>query len=174
MCVREPEVHQQNPATLFAHDVAGLDVPVQKTGGVNRACGAADVDGDERRFAGAHRTVRRQEFRERLTVDEVAPESQAPLVPVDAIDRHDVRVPDAGDRSRFTEQRVEFLISIESARQQELQSDVALERRIERAVDFAERAAPDALQILKGPPPTQRRRRLTLDGRFRLEFGIVQ
>ena len=47
----------------------------------------ADVDADERRFACAERALGVDELRERPAEDEIAPEADAPVVPVDAVDR---------------------------------------------------------------------------------------
>ena len=105
--------------------------------------------------------------------DEIAPEPDAPFVAVDAVDRHDVGVTHAGDRPRFAEQRAGFVVSIETARQEELQRDVALERRVERAIDLAERAAADALQPFERSPAIQRIRRWIV-GEPRFELVFVQ
>ena len=175
--VREPEIHQQDPAALLAHHVAGFDVAVEKSGGVDGAGSAADVDADERGFARAHRALRRDELRERLAVDEIAPEPDASVVAVHAVDRDDVRVPHARDRPRFAQQRAGFLVSIEAARQEELQRDVALKRGIERAIDLAERAAADALQVFERSPAIQRAQapgRRTVSFRARVGPRLIQ
>ena len=171
--VREPEIHQQDPAALLAHHVAGLDVAVEKAGGMHRADGAADLDADERRFARAGRALPGDELRQREAVDEVAPEPEAPVVLVDAVDRHDVRVPHPRDGTRLTKQRADFLVPCEPAGQEELQRDVALQRGVERAIDFAERAAPDALQVFERSPPIQRIS-IGAAGQSRFELGLVQ
>ena len=44
--VRESEIHQQDPAALLAHDVAGLDIAVDESRGMDRADRPADVDAD--------------------------------------------------------------------------------------------------------------------------------
>jgi hypothetical protein len=49
---------------------------------------------------------------------------------------------------------------------------VALKRGVERAIDFAERTAADALQVLERSPAIQRIRRRTF-GQSRFELGVV-
>ena len=93
---------------------------------------------------------------------------------VHAIDRHDVGVAHPGHRPRFTEQRVGFGVSIETAGQKELQSDVTLECRVERSVDLAERASPHPLQALERPPTLQRLWSRAIGKRNGFELGFVQ
>ena len=59
MFVRESEIHQQDPAAILAHHVAGLDVAVEKSRRVHRPGCPADVDSDKCRFVGPHGTLRR-------------------------------------------------------------------------------------------------------------------
>ena len=80
----------------------------------------------------------------------------------------------ACDRSRLPEERADFLVSIEATGQKELQRDVALESRIERTVDLAERATPHALKALERSPMVQRPRRWAIGGRSCFELGFVQ
>ncbi len=58
--VRETEIHQQNPAALFAHSVAGFNIAVQESGGMHGANGFTQIDDDVGGFHGAERTLRRQ------------------------------------------------------------------------------------------------------------------
>ena len=153
--VCESEIHQEDPAALLAHHVAGFDVAVEKPGGMHRAGRAADVNADQRCFARAHRALRGDDLRQRLALDEIAPEPEAPVVAVHAVDRHDVRVSHPCDRSCFPKQRADFLVSVEPALQEELQRDVALKRGVERAIDFPERTAADALQVFERSPAIQ-------------------
>ena len=55
--VREPEIHQQDPAAGFPHHVARFDVAVQKSRGMDRRRGLADVDADQRRLRCAERAL---------------------------------------------------------------------------------------------------------------------
>ena len=173
MFVGESEIHQQDPATLLAHHVGGLDVAMEESRGMHRAGRAADVNADQRCFARSHRALRGDEFCQRLALDEVAPETDASVVTVHAVNRHDIRVPHPCDRSRFAKKRADFLVSIEPAWQEEFQRNVALKRRVERAINFSERAAADALQVFEGSPAIQRIRR-RVAGQSRFELGFVQ
>ena len=51
---------------------------------------------------------------------------------------------------------------------------MALKRRVERTIDFAERAAADALQVFERSPAVQRIGRWAMGGQSRFEFGVVQ
>ena len=169
--VGEPEVHQQDPAALLAHDVAGLDVAVDESRGMHRSHRPADVDPDERGFPRAQGTLTAQELQERLALDEVAPEPDPPIVLVHAVDRHDVGVSDARHRPRFGE-HASLGLPGEPAGEEELEGDVALERRVEGTVDLAERASSHSPQVLEWPPAIQVPRRGTGGGRG-LELGLV-
>ena len=158
--VREAEIHQQDPAALLAHHVAGLDVAVEKSRGVNRTDRPADVDADQRRFARTHRTLRGEQFRQRLCPGR----SRSRIRPARRADPRRRSAATLGCRTRAIARasRSSALASssrLRRAGEQELQRDVALERRVERAVDLAERAAPDALQALERSPAVQRIRR---------------
>ena len=78
------------------------------------------------------------------------------------------------DRPGFPQQRAGFVVSIETAGQEQLQGDVALERRVERAVDLAERSAAHALQVLERTPTLQRARRWCVGEGSRSDLGLVQ
>ena len=154
----ESEVHQQDSATLLAHHVARLDVAVEQSHGVNGADRPADVDDDEGRLARAQRTLRGEQTRERGALHEVAPESHSPVVQIHAVDRQHVGVAQSRDRPGFQKECTGLVVSIEAARQQQLQGDVALECRVERAVDLAERAAPTRWRCSNGPSAQRLRR----------------
>ena len=150
--VREPEVHQQDPAALLAHHVAGLDVAVDESRGMDCARCPADVEPDQRGFAWAKGALQGQKVRQRRALHEVAPEADPPVVLVHTEDRDDVRVSDPGHRPRLGQQRARLGLAVLAARQEQLQRDVALERRVEGAVDLSEPAASHALHALERPP----------------------
>ena len=110
---------------------------------------------------------------ERLALDEIAPETDASVVAVHAVDRHDVRVPHACDRTRFAKQRAASSSRLSAPGQEELQRNVALKRGVERTIHLAERAAADALQVFERSPAIQRIRRWTV-GEPRFELVFVQ
>ena len=178
--MRESEIHEEDAPALLAHDVARLDVAMEEPCAVHGGDGAADVDADQRRFARADNALPADELHQRLAVDEVAPETEPAVMAVHAVDRHDVRVPHACDGARFAKQRADFVVSIEPARQEELQRDIALKRRVERAIDLAERAAAHPLQVLERSPAIQRLwhiRRIGCAGaagQLRCELCLVQ
>ena len=169
--MREPEVHQQDPAALLAHHVAGLDVAVDEPGGVDRARRPADVHPDQSGLPRAKGALPGHQFLERRSLHEVGPEPDPSVVLVHAEDRDDVRVSDPGQRPRLGEQRARVVLAVQAARQEQLQRDVALERRVEGAVDLAERPASHALHALERPPVLQRQGHGDF-GRRRLELGF--
>jgi hypothetical protein len=151
-----------------------LDVAVDESRGMHRPGRPADVDADECRLARAQGTLDGHDVRERLALHEVAPEADPPFVLVDTVDRHDVGVPDFCHRPRFLEQRARLGGRVESARQQQLQGDVALERRVEGTVHLAEGASPHALQTLERPPTIELRWQEAFGSRVGRELGFVR
>src|SRR5580765_1060538 len=172
--VRESEIHQQNSAALLAHDVAGFDIAVEQSGGMYCANRPRDIDTHERCLTGTQRTLDREQARERLALYEVAPEPDPPFVPVHPVDRQDVGMSHSRNRPGFPEQRAGFVVSIETSGQEELQRDLTLERRVERAIDLAERSSPHTLQPLERPPTLQRLCGRALARRSRSDLGFFQ
>src|SRR5205085_3199586 len=138
--MRQPEIHQQNAPALFAHHIARLDIAMQESRGVHGADRLAQLDADVSSFAGAERSMALEQVRQRFSADEFAPESDASIVPVDSIYRHDVGMAHARDEARFLENRASFGVRIESSGKQELQRHLAFESRVPSAINFAESA----------------------------------
>jgi hypothetical protein len=78
------------------------------------------------------------------------------------------------NRPGFPQQRAGFVVSIETSGQEELQRDLTLERRVERAVNLAERSSPDTLQPFERPPTLQRLCGRALARRSRSDLGFFQ
>ena len=89
------EVHEDDAAARFAHDVLCFDVAVQQAGGVDSGERGADVLPDRRPFARAERAARSHDPIERFPFDELHPEPDAIVVLLGAEHLHHVRVADA-------------------------------------------------------------------------------
>ena len=101
--VGESEIHQQDPAALFPHHIAGLDIAVEESCRVYGANRPADIDADECGLTGTQWTLCIEKVRKRPALDEVAPEPDPSVVAAHAMDRHDVGVSHTGDGARFPE-----------------------------------------------------------------------
>ena len=152
------EVHQDDPAALFAHHVGGLDVAMHEPGCVNRREGAAQVEPDERRFARRKRPVLLEDVLEREPADELHPQADTTLDRLRPVDGDDVGMRDAREQPPFGEELRRHRFGA-GALAQELQSDIAVERRVAREVDVAERSAAHATDHDELCPPRPRLQR---------------
>ena len=148
----EAEVHEQDAAAFFAHDVFGLDVAVEEAGAVDGGKGSADVDADERGFAVAEGALRGEEGGKGFALDEVGPKAYAVVVAIDAVDVHDVGMENRGHGAGFAEHGLVLFFAADGSGEKELEGYFALEVRIPRAVDFAEAAGADAGQEAERAP----------------------
>src|SRR5262249_7252365 len=87
-----------------------------------------------------------------LTADKIAPEADAAIAAVHSINRNNVGMADARNRSRLRHNGGVFAFGIKSARQQKLQRDLTLQSRVPCMVNFAKAAGPQLLKKLKFPP----------------------
>ena len=97
------EVHQHEPAALFADDVLRLDVAMDEAGGVDRGQRPAQILAEQRRFAPAERALSLQQLFEGVAADELHPQADAAVVGVDAVHGDDVAVADAGQEAAFVQ-----------------------------------------------------------------------
>ena len=88
---------------------------------------------------------------ERLAAHELHPQSDAIIVLLGAVDLHDVRVAHARKPPRLLEDPRVRLAPIALVVEQ-LERDVAVERRVPRAKDLAGRAVPDAIEEREPAP----------------------
>ena len=86
------EVHQHEAAALLAHDVLRLDVAVHQAGLVDRRQRAAQLLADQRRFARTERTGGSQQLFEGAAADVLHPQTDPPVLLLDAEHRDDVAV----------------------------------------------------------------------------------
>jgi hypothetical protein len=171
----ETKIHEQDPAAFFAHRVSGFDVAMQQTGSVNCAYSPAQIDANVGGFSRAKGSLFSKQSRERLPANEIAPESDATPMAVDTIYGHDIVVPHAGNGPSLTQQGFDFRFLVQSAGEQQLQSDLAFERSIKSAVDFAKGTLTHFLNEPEGSPVSERRTSIGLavvsHGESRLVHG---
>ena len=143
----QAEIHQDDPAAFFAHDVLGLDVAVDQPGTMHGPQRAANVPADQRGLLGAHAAVLAQNPVEVLTVDEIHPHAYVPFVFGDAKDGHHVLMAQAGEQAGFGNNGgIQFLGGIPGA--QELEGDFTFESQVPGSVHHAEASDSDAFADL--------------------------
>jgi hypothetical protein len=126
--------------------------------GVNRRQRTAQIDPDERRFAGAERTVLVETLLERGAANQLHPETDAVIVHIHAVHCDHVGVPYSRQQPalRGNPRCLQILHGIVDS--QELQRHFPLEMVVPDAVDVAERSAAEALEQCEVPPAPDRRR----------------
>ena len=145
------EVHQDNPAAVFAHDVLGLDVAMHETGRMHGREGLTEILTDERGLARAPRAIGREQRLERAPANELHAQPGAPVPLLGVVHDDDVRVLDAGERASLVQHAVDQAVA-PAVDVQELDRHLALQLRIARAIDVAERALADKLEELETSP----------------------
>src|SRR4029453_8221194 len=109
--------------------------------------GTADIDPDERCLPGIERTARGENLIERQPLDEFHPQSDGPVVLVDAVYHHHARMPHAGEQAPFLDDRRRSVVRAEN-----LQGNVTFEKRIPRQVQSAETTTADFAADLEPSP----------------------
>ena len=142
-----PEVHEHNASAAFAHDVVRLDVAVHQSRLVHRRDGAAHVDADDRRLPWIQRAARPDDARQREALDELHPQANDAVVPIDAVDGDHVRVPDARQQPSFLDD-----LSGTRGSAQQFQGDVSLQRVVPGEIHGAEVALADRAAKHQRPP----------------------
>ncbi len=150
-----PEVHQHEAPALLAHDVLRLDVAMHEPGLVDRRQRTAQFLANERGFARAERPRRAQQLLEGPATDVLHPEANPPLLLLHAEDRDDVAVADPGEDAAFVKDLLGELGRLAPLAEQ-LEGHVAVESRVARPVDVAERALTNLLDEFEVPPVVQR------------------
>src|SRR5262245_45723421 len=91
------EIHEDDAAAFFAHDVARLDVSVHDAGAVHGAQGPTESEADEHGFFRSKASTRLQEFFERAALDELHPQSDLTTLRAGSVHGDDVGVSDPGE-----------------------------------------------------------------------------
>ena len=141
--IREAEVCDTHAPVVADQQVARLDVAMDQRGGVG--CRQAPRRGakhlEDLLGAARHGGPRG----DRLAAHELHREEHATRGLADVVDRHDVRVRELRERTCLAEQPV-AMRTTEQVLGQELQRDLAIERRVVRRVHHAHRPGADLLQ----------------------------
>ena len=69
------EIHQHDPAAVFAHHVLGLDVAMDDAGAMTAEKRAAEIDADEQCFLRPERATLDEQMLERAAVNELHPQT---------------------------------------------------------------------------------------------------
>jgi hypothetical protein len=101
--VRQAEVEHLHPAVRAEEHVAGLEIAVCDAGPVRVGEGAGDLDGDADALGGGEPLAPEARL-EGLAAEQLEDEVGALLAPADVVQRHDVRVGEAGGRLRLEHQ----------------------------------------------------------------------
>ena len=156
------EVHEHQPAAVVEHDVLGLDVAMHQARGMDRRNRGTQVHAEPRDFGRRERAAAVERLLERAALDELHPQTDAPVDGLCAVDGDDIWMADAREQPPFLDDGGTRAVIVEDVRAQQLQSDLAIQARIPGAMNVAERAVSDALEDLQmTPTPRFRRRRHT-------------
>lgn len=140
----------------MAHDVGGLDVPVQGAGLVDGSEGPANVETDADHFAFRERPVGVQPGFEGLASNELRPNPEAPVVSCGAVYGQNIGMVDLRQQpALFDDSRI-AVRPIGSTRAEQFERHLAVEPAVPRPVDVAEGPLPDALEEPQRPPRPQR------------------
>ncbi len=143
------EVHEDDAAAAFAHDVLRFDVAMEEARAVHRCRARTDIEAHERGFARAKRPAALDHLLERLAAHELRPQADAAVVFLGAVDLDDVLVAQACQPPRFVHQPLACLaighhtrspvraLSLDTVVVKQLQRDVAMQLRIPRAINVA-------------------------------------
>jgi hypothetical protein len=140
--VGETEVGDARAIRLVDQDVPGLEVAVHDAQRVRRVHGGRDVAHVAGRALGWQRRAAHQ-IRQALALDQLHREVRLAVVVADLEHRDGVRVTELGGGARFLAKAVDLVLVGELAGGDELQRDLAIQRRIARPPHHAHRAAPD-------------------------------
>ena len=164
------EVHEDRAAALLAHHVLRLDVAVDEAAAVDRGERLAEIDADGRRFLGAQRTAGAQLVFHRAAVDELHPQADEVVRPLDAVDDDDVAVADLGEERSLAEHAARERAGVLGRDREELERDVAAER-VARAIDLRESSLADRFEHRQRSP--RRRQAVRVDEVLRPRSGGI-
>ncbi len=95
-------------------------------------------------------------FAQGLAFEELEGEIRLPLVLPDGVDRHDVRVVELGGGSRLEQKSLGGIVGLEGAGLDDLERDLATERRVPSQIDLGHAAAVDWTHHQKVIDPASR------------------
>jgi hypothetical protein len=140
---RDPEVGDLGRALLVDEDVLGLDVAVDDAVVVGGAQGAGDLDRVGHRLADRQAPVAPDAVLERLALHVLEDDVRRSIVLARVDDADDVGVVELRDRARLAPEALELVGVRRDLAVHELDRDLALEHRVERAVDRRHPAGAD-------------------------------
>ena len=150
------EVHEDDAAARFAHDVLRFDVAVQQAGGVDGGERGADVLPDHRPFARAERAARSSRSDRAIPLDQLHPEPDAIVVLLGAEHLHDVRVADAREPAGLLQDPIVSHPRGLAFFVEQFERDVPVEIGVERAIHLARHALTDPLEHDEAAPAAGR------------------
>ncbi len=174
---RKAEVHHAHLAALGEHDVVGLEVAVHEAGLVRGRqpppCRQVDV---QHLAPGA--VGRRQPVADGVPLDELHRDEDRVLEGADVVDDHHVRVRQARDRLRLT-QEARAAVRADGPgrggpRAQQLDGDLSIQLRIVRGVDLAHPAPPQQAEHDVAPEALPFGQRDVVGERFRRRAHSVE
>ncbi len=111
----------------------------------------AELDANRDGFGGGELRPALQELLERLTADELHPQSNLIADPLGAVNGHDIRVADPREQPAFLDDRRRPVVA-GAGRREQLQRHFAIETRVPGAINRAEGAAPDPIEDAEMTP----------------------
>jgi hypothetical protein len=138
----QAEVHHARPAVAADHDVRGLHVAVDDAALVRVLQGVGNGHDQLGRLA-ERQLPRREQVRQRHPLDEVAHQVRQAVGLADLVDGHHRGVPELCHAAGLAQEAVEVGRPGEVAGPRHLDGDGAVQLRVERLVDGAERPAAD-------------------------------
>ena len=156
----DAEVEQlERPVHLVDHDVGRLDVAVDDARLVRVGEAVAQLLGELQLADDAQRHAGADHLGERVPLDVLHGDEGLLVVNTDVEDHHDVRVSKAGDGSRFAGEPLAQIVVVLA---QQLDGDLALERRIPREVEGAHPAPADSADDFEAADKRRNRSQISM------------
>ncbi|WAS90916.1 hypothetical protein O0S08_32405 [Nannocystis poenicansa] len=154
----EAEVHDAHAAVFADHHVVGFEVAMDEPAVVRRRQPATGLQRDLEAHVDG-RSMRAQPVAQRVADDQLHRQVDAALVLAGLVDRHDVRVGQAGQRLRLAQQ-AGLCRGAGVGRAEQLERDAAPEQLVARQVDLAHAAASEHAEQRVAADPRGRREAL--------------
>jgi hypothetical protein len=156
------QIHEYDAPAGVAHHVLCLDVAMEKAGFVHGGDGTAHINSDDGCLLSTEHTARTENLFECQAFYELHPQSDGPVMLINTVYGDHVGVPYSGKQAPFSNDGRRPV-----ARPQDLQRNVALERRVPRQVDHGETATADLSTDLEPSPRARNGQALPGPGRGR-------